>query len=251
MFLSAIERKLLGAQKPGTNSPVEFVPVAFSDSPRLFEKEVSLDLFVTTVSPMDKHGWFTFGTSNDYSTAAARNAKKLVVEVNPYMPRVFGASLLHVSEVDAIVENTMPIVEVQAPETSLEEAQVAAIIADMIDDRACLQMGIGALPGAVCALLRDRRDMGIHTELMTPALAGLIQCGAVTNQAKTTYRGRSVFTFAMGDRPFYDFLDDNPAMHSAPVNIVNDPRHIAKTEMSFRSTLRCRSILAARAIRNI
>ncbi|WP_417615198.1 acetyl-CoA hydrolase/transferase family protein [Parasphingorhabdus sp.] len=239
MFLSTIERKLLGAQKAGTKSPIEFVPVAFSDSPRLFSEQVSLDLFVTTVSPMDKHGWFTFGTSNDYSTTAARSAKKLVVEVNPNMPRVFGASLLHVSEIDAIVENDIPLAEVHATETSPEEATVAATIAGMIDDRSCLQMGIGALPGAVCALLNDRRDLGIHTELMTPALSSLIQCGAVTNQAKTTYRGRSVFTFAMGDRAFYDFLDDNPAMHSAPVDIVNDPRHIAKNRnvVSVNATL--------------
>ncbi len=165
MFLSTIERKLLGAQKAGTKSPIEFVPVAFSDSPRLFSEQVSLDLFVTTVSPMDKHGWFTFGTSNDYSTTAARSAKKLVVEVNPNMPRVFGASLLHVSEIDAIIENDIPLAEVHAPDTSPEEATVAATIAGMIDDRSCLQMGIGALPGAVCALLNDRRDLGIHTEL--------------------------------------------------------------------------------------
>ena len=239
MFLSSIERKLLGAQGAGEKSPIEFVPVAFSESPRLFKEQVPLDLFLTTVSPMDKHGWFTFGTSNDYSTTAARSAKKLVVEVNPNMPRVFGASLLHVSEIDAIVENTAPLAEVEAPGTSAEEATVAATIADMIDDRSCLQMGIGALPGAVCALLKDRRDLGIHTELMTPALASLIQCGAVTNQAKTTYRGRSVFTFAMGDRAFYDFLDDNPAMHSAPVDIVNDPRHIAKNRnvVSVNATL--------------
>ncbi|WP_417594870.1 acetyl-CoA hydrolase/transferase family protein [Parasphingorhabdus sp.] len=239
MFLSSIERRLLSAQAPGKKSPIEFVPVAFSASPDLFAKEVSLDLFVTTVSPMDKHGWFTFGTSNDYSTTAARNAKKLVVEVNPNMPRVFGASLLHISEVDAVVENTVPLAEVPEPDISTVDAKIATTIADMIDDRACLQMGIGALPGAVCALLEDRRDLGIHTELMTPALARLVQCGAVTNQAKTTYRGRSVFTFAMGDRAFYDFLDDNPAIHSAPVNIVNDPRHIAKNNnvVSVNATL--------------
>jgi len=239
MFLSSVDRKLLRAKQPGEKSPLEFVPVAFSDSPRLFEQDVPLDLFVTTVSPMDKHGWFTFGTSNDYSTTAARSAKKLVVEVNPNMPRVFGASLLHVSEIDAIVENSAPLTEDQPPEPSVIDTKVAAIIADMIDDRACLQMGIGALPGAVCALLHDRKDLGIHTELMTPALTDLIHCGAVTNQAKTTYRGRSVFTFAMGDRAFYDFLDDNPAFHSAPVNIVNDPRHIAKNRnvVSVNATL--------------
>jgi itaconate CoA-transferase len=239
MFLSAIERKLLGALPAGQTSPIEFVPVAFSDSPRLFAEQVPLDLFVTTVSPMDKHGWFTFGTSNDYSTTAARSAKKLVVEVNPNMPRVFGASLLHVSEVDAIVENDTPLAEFHAPDTSPEEATVAATIAAMIDDGSCLQMGIGALPGAVCDLLKDRRDLGIHTELMSPALASLIQCGAVTNQAKSTYRGRSVFTFALGDRALYDFLDDNPAMHSGPVDIVNDPRHIAKNRnvVSVNATL--------------
>jgi itaconate CoA-transferase len=239
MFLSAIERKLLKALPTGQRSPIEFVPVAFSDSPRLFAEQVPLDLFVTTVSPMDKHGWFTFGTSNDYSTAAARSAKRLVVEVNPNMPRVFGASLLHISEIDAIVENDTALAEVHAPDTSPEEAKVAATIAAMIDDEACLQMGIGALPGAVCALLKDRRNLGIHTELMSPALAGLIQCGAVTNQAKATYRGRSVFTFALGDRALYDFLDDNPAMHSGPVDIVNDPRHIAKNKnvVSVNATL--------------
>ena len=239
MFLSAIERKLLKALPAGQRSPIEFVPVAFSDSPRLFAEQIPLDLFVTTVSPMDKHGWFTFGTSNDYSTAAARSAKRLVVEVNPNMPRVFGSSLLHISEIDAIVENDTALAEVHAPDTSPEEAKVAATIAAMIDDEACLQMGIGALPGAVCALLKDRRNLGIHTELMSPALAGLIQCGAVTNQAKATYRGRSVFTFALGDRALYDFLDDNPAMHSGPVDIVNDPRHIAKNKkvVSVNATL--------------
>tara|TARA_R110000772_G_scaffold100306_17_gene200585 strand:- start:2302 stop:3579 length:1278 start_codon:yes stop_codon:yes gene_type:complete len=239
MFLSTIERKLIGSDIANAASLIEFVPVAFSDSPRMLSEQVPLDLFVTTVSPMDKHGWFTFGTSNDYSSTAARSAKKLVVEVNPNMPRVFGASLLHISEVDGIVENETPLAEINLPETSTEEAIVAAMIADMIDDRACLQMGIGALPGAVCRLLNDRKDLGIHTELMTPALAGLIECGAVTNQAKTTYKGRTVFTFAMGDRAFYDFLDDNPAMHSAPVNIVNDPRHIAKNRnvVSVNATL--------------
>ncbi|MEH6759452.1 MAG: acetyl-CoA hydrolase/transferase C-terminal domain-containing protein [Parasphingorhabdus sp.] len=239
MFLSSVERNLLKAQRPGEKSSIEFVPVAFSDSPRLLSEQVSLDLFVTTVSPMDKHGWFTFGTSNDYSTAAARSAKKLIVEVNPNMPRVFGASMLHISEVDGIVEHEAPLTEVSLAEPSREQAIVAATIANMIDDRACLQMGIGALPGAVCALLKDRKDLGIHTELMTPALASLIQCGAVTNQAKTTYKGRSVFTFAMGDRAFYDFLDDNQAMYSAPVNIVNDPRHIAKNRnvVSVNATL--------------
>lgn len=230
MFLSAVERRLIKACGGSDCGPIEFVPVAFSESPRLFSERVELDAFVTTVSPMDRHGWFTFGTSNDYSTTAARRAHKLIVEVNPAMPRVMGDSLLHISEVDAVVEHAAPLVEHRDAAISEIEQVIAATIAGMIGDGACLQMGIGALPAAVCALLKDRRDLGIHTELMTPALASLVQCGAVTNAAKATYRGRSVFTFAMGDRAFYDFLDDNPSFHSLPVNLVNDPRHIAKND---------------------
>jgi itaconate CoA-transferase len=100
-------------------------------------------------------------------------------------------------------------------------------------------MGIGTLPNAVCGMLESRKDLGIHTELMTPALARLIQSGAVTNRRKTTHRGRSVFTFAMGDRAFYDFLDNNPSMHSSPVHLVNDPRHISKNDdvVSINATL--------------
>jgi itaconate CoA-transferase len=238
MFLSSIERELIRQDKNGSSS-IQFVPVAFSESSRLLSERVPLDAFVITVSPMDRHGWFTFGTSNDYATTAARSAKRLIVEVNPNMPRVFGESMLHVSEVDAIVEHETPLLEFTFSATEPEDETIANSIAGLIEDGSCLQMGIGTLPNAVCAKLESHKDLGIHTELMTPALARLIQCGAVTNRKKTTYRGRSVFTFAMGDRTFYNFLDDNPSMHSAPVQIVNDPRHIAKNDkvVSVNATL--------------
>ncbi len=239
MFLSPIERALIQRSKGEMRAPIEFVPVAFSESSRLLSERIQLDAFVTTVSPMDRNGWFTFGTSNDYATTAARSAKQLIVEVNPNMPRVFGDSLLHISEVDAIVENEAPLFEAAYPAAASEDETIATMIADMVEDGACLQMGIGTLPNAVCAKLAGHKELGIHTELMTPALAALIQCGAVTNRRKATYPGRSVFTFAMGDRAFYDFLDDNPSMHSAPVQIVNDPRHIAKNDnvVSVNATL--------------
>jgi itaconate CoA-transferase len=239
MFLTAIERELIRKGEADGRRPVEFVPTAFSEAPRLLSEKVALDTFVVTVSPMDRHGWFTFGTSNDYATTAARAAKRLVVEVNPNMPRVFGDSLLHVSEVDAIVENDVALPDLAFPPPSPEDQAIAGLVAAMVDDGACLQMGIGTLPNAVCAQLHDRRDLGIHTELLTPGLAALVQSGAVTNRRKSTYCGRSVFTFAMGDRAFYDFLDDNPSMHSLPVHIVNDPRHIAKNDnvVSVNATL--------------
>lgn len=239
MFLSPVERALIARGRAEGRQVIDFVPTAFSESSRLLSERVAIDTFVTTVSPMDRHGWFTFGTSNDYGSTVARSAKRLVVEVNPNMPRVFGEGLLHISEVDAIVENEVPLIEISARDPSSEEQVIARTVAGMIDDGACLQMGIGSLPNAVCAMLEGHADLGIHTELMTPALARLVQCGAVTNRRKKTFPGRSVFTFAMGDRAFYDFLDDNPSLHSAPVQTVNDPRHISKNDkvVSVNATL--------------
>ncbi len=230
MFLSKVERALVRRGDAEGVQLIEFVPTGFSDSSRLLTEVVPIDTFITAVSPMDRHGWFTFGTSNDYGTSVARSAKQLVVEVNANMPRVFGDSLLHISEVAALVENDAALIETSDAPISAEDRTIAATIAAMIEDGSCLQMGIGSLPNAVCALLENHRDLGIHTELMTPALARLVACGAVTNRRKTTYPGRSVFTFAMGELWFYDFLDNNPSMHSAPVQIVNDPRHISKND---------------------
>jgi itaconate CoA-transferase len=240
MFLSRVERALMQeAERRGDPPPIEFVPVAFSEAPRLIADRVPLDSFIVTVSPMDRHGWFTFGVGNDYGSSAARSAKRLIVEVNPNMPRVFGDALLHVSEVDAIVEHEAPLLELEVRAPSAEEWTIARTVAGMIEEGACLQMGIGGIPDAVCALLSDHRDLGIHTELMTPGLAALVRSGAVTNRRKATYQGRSVFTFAMGDAALYELLDDNPSFHAAPVNIVNDPRHIAKNPgvVSVNATL--------------
>lgn len=239
MFLTKIERELIRQAGAEWRNLIEFVPTAFSDSSRLLAERVRPDTFITAVSPMDRHGWFTFGTNNDYASTVARTAGRLIVEVNPNMPRVFGDSLLHISEVDAIVEHDAALLELAVPPGEPADEAIAGTVAGMIEDGACLQMGIGTLPNAVCAMLTGHRELGIHTELMTPALAKLMQCGAVTNRRKTTYPGRSVFTFAMGDRDLYDFLDDNPAFHSAPVQVVNDPRHISKNDrmLSVNATL--------------
>jgi len=238
MFMSRVERELIRA-RPQDAALIHFAPVAFSEAPRLLSNQIALHACITTVSPMDRHGYFTFGTNNDYISAAARSAEKLIVEVNPNMPRVHGESPLHVSEVDAIVEHAAPLQEVREAKPREADDAIADHIAAMIDDGACLQMGIGNLPGAVCRRLKNRRNLGIHTELMTPPLAELVECGAVNNQAKATYRGRSVFTFALGDAAFYRWLDDNPAVYSLPVDVVNDPRHIAKNDnvVSVNATL--------------
>ena len=156
------------------------------------------------------------------------------------MPRVSGAGAeLHVSEVDAIVENNVPLLELPVRAPTPEDEVIGRTIASLVPDGACLQMGVGALPNLVCAELRDRNDLGIHTEALNPGLVDLIRAGVVTNRHKAIDRGKTVFTFAMGQKAMYDFLNDNPAVESAPVDYVNDPRIIARNDnvVSINATI--------------
>ncbi|HWX60626.1 acetyl-CoA hydrolase/transferase family protein [Bradyrhizobium sp.] len=232
MFISAAERALIkrGAEDGG-RKVINYVPNNFHQTPRLLIDEIGIDTFVCTVSPMDRHGYMSFGTGNDCSTKVARSAKRLIVEVNENMPRVFGdGAQLHISEVDAIVENHVPLLELPSRAPTPEDEVIGRIIAGMVPDGACLQMGVGALPNLVCTALRDRNDLGIHTEALCPGLIDLIQAGVVTNQRKALDRGKTVFTFAMGQKAMYDFIDNNPAIESRPVDYVNDPRVIAQND---------------------
>jgi len=189
---------------------------------------------------MDRHGYFSFGVGNDYSTKVARSAKRLIVEVNENMPRVLGdGAQLHVSEVGAIVENHVPLTELPSRGGAPEDAVISRTIADLVPDGACLQMGVGALPNLVAAALKDRNDLGIHTEALNQGLVDLLNAGVVTNRRKAINRGKSIYTFAMGEKSMYDFLDDNPAVESAPVDYVNDPRVIAQNDnvISINATI--------------
>ncbi len=239
MFLQRAERELIVRGDRDGRKVVSFVPNSFSQSIRLFAERIPVDTFLVTVSPMDSNGYFTFGTNNDYTSSVARQAKRLVVEVNDRMPRVFGASALHVSEIDAIVEHTEELPALPQRPTGEIDRAIARRVADLVPEHACLQIGVGGLPQAVCEMLADRTDLGIHTEVLTPALVRLIESGAVTNRYKSIDRGTSVFTFAMGDKEFYDFLDDNRGVESHPVDYVNDPAVIARNDnvVSVNSTV--------------
>jgi itaconate CoA-transferase len=241
MFISGVERALIkrGVQDGG-RKVINYVPNNFHQTPRLLIDEIGIDTFVCTVSPMDRHGYFSFGTGNDYSTKVARAGKRLIVEVNENMPRVNGAGAeLHVSEVHAIVENHVPLLELPIRAPTSEDEVIGRTIAGLVPDGACLQMGVGALPNLVCAELKDRNDLGIHTEALNPGLVDLVRAGVVTNRRKAIDRGKTVFTFAMGQKAMYDFLNDNPAVESAPVDYVNDPRIIAQNDnvISINATI--------------
>ena len=207
-----------------------YIPNHFHQVPRLITEFMDLDVFVTMVSPMDKAGYFSLGTSNDYTSIAARSAKILIVEVNKHMPRVFGQSLLHISEVDKLVENHAPLMDMQIGEPKPEDEVIGKTIAEMVPDGACLQLGWGALPSSAARFLEGHKDMGIHTEVFVPAFVSLIKKGAVTGRRKTLHKYKHVFTVAQGNQEMLSFMDDNPAMSGYPVSYTNDPCVIAQND---------------------
>jgi itaconate CoA-transferase len=237
--LQRADRELIKQGDKDGRKVIYFIPTAFSGSVRLFADSIPIDTCIATVSPMDEHGYFTFGTNNDYTSSVARQANRLVVEVNPNMPRVYGGSALHISEVDAIVENDAQLLELAQRPISDIDRVVGKHVASLVGDRACIQIGVGGLPQAVCEELRDRSDLGIHSEVFTPPLADLVRCGAVTGRYKSINRGKAVFTFAMGDREMYQFMNDNIALESYPVDYVNDSAVIAQNDnvVSVNSTV--------------
>ena len=223
-FVSGADRALV---KVGLNY---FVPNYFHQIPRLCRDFMQIDVTITTVSPMDKAGYFSFGTANDFTSTAARHCKRLVVEVNENMPRVFGDSLLHISEVDAIVENDVPILEMIPPEPKPEDDIIGKHIADMVPDGATIQLGFGGIPNAITRHLTRHRDLGIHTEVFGPGMVDLIEKGVVTGRRKNLHLRKNVFTNAIGTKRTYEFINDNPSMESYPVSYTNEPSVIAQND---------------------
>ena len=207
-----------------------YVPNYIHQIPRLVSDFIDIDVVITTVSPMDKAGYFTFGAVNDYTSVAARNCKTLIVEVNENMPRVFGDSLLHISEVAAVVENHIPLLEIMSPEPKPEDQIIARHIADMVPDGATIELGLGGIPNAIAHLLEGRKDLGIHTGVFVPAMVDLIEKGAITGRKKTLHPGKHVFMVAQGTKRMYDFINDNPSMESYPASYTEDPTVIAQND---------------------
>lgn len=239
LFHGAIERKLEARAIEEGRRAVWFVPTGFQQTPRVLTREIGVDTLLATVSPMDAEGYFSLGTNTDYALAVSKTAERVILEVNPHMPRVFGDCRVHVSQVAALVEHSAPLLEAGKAPQQPQDLAIGALIAGLVEDGATLQMGIGALPDAVCAALHDHRDLGIHTEMLTPGLVELMKAGVATNARKTLHPGKTVFTFSMGDRSTYEFLHENPALEAHPVDYVNDPAVIARNDrmISVNATL--------------
>ncbi len=216
----------------------DMLPTFFRDGPKVYTDCIDVDVFYATVSPMDEHGYFSFGLSCAESMALMQKAKHCYLEVNSYMPRTFGNNLIHISQVTLLCENNVPIAT--AAPTVIDETskRIGELIADRIVDGSTIQLGIGAVPDAVGSLLKHKRNLGIHTELFTDSMAELIKCGAVTNAAKHTHRFKSIATFAYGSQEMYDFVNNNVGVEFHPVDYVNNPVNIAKND-NFVSVNAC------------
>jgi itaconate CoA-transferase len=228
LFMTDVDRRIVDKQRHSGQKILNYIPSYFYQVPRLLTEFIPIDTFVIAVSPMDNAGYFSLGTNNDYSSAVIRSCGKSIVEVNRNMPRVFGESLVHVSEVDNIVENDVPLLEAAAHPVLPEDDLIGKIVAELIPDGATIQLGIGGIPNAVCRCLTHHKDLGIHSEMMSSGMADLIECGAVNGRRKTLHRWKHVFTFALGDRHLYELMHDNPAMESYPSSHVNHPSVIAQ-----------------------
>ena len=187
-FMGDPDRKMVKLGLGVGKKYLSYVPINFSNIPRVLSEYVKPATFVVTVSPMDKSGHFSLGTNNDYASVLVRTCPRVIVEVNRNMPRVFGDSLVHVSEVHAIVENDAPLVQVPYRDPDPDSMKIGKCIAEQIPDGATLQLGIGNLPNAVALHLADRNDLGIHSELFSHAFVRLIKSGVVNGRKSRCIR---------------------------------------------------------------
>ena len=219
-----------GARKAVNGGFADFVPGYYRDMPGHIRRSWDYDAVAIAVSPMDSHGYFSLSCVSSYCEAMLDKTKRVYLEVNRMLPRAVCGMQIHVSRADAIIENDHPLPVLPPTKIDAVSETIGGLIAERIDDGACIQLGIGAIPDAVGAALKTKRDLGIHTEMFTDSMVELIECGAVNNSKKQIHRGLSVTTFAYGSQRIYDFIDDNPGITILPVDYVNDPAVICRND---------------------
>lgn len=202
----------------------DYTPIFLSEIPRLFQTgQLPLDVALIQVTPPDDKGMVSLGVSVDIVKSAAENAALVIAQVNPDMPRTLGDASLHVFHLDVLVPTDEPLLEIAYAETSGETRQIAEYVSALIDDGSTLELGIGGIPQALLGYLKDKKDLGIHTEMFTDGIVDLIEAGVVNGAKKTLDRGKVVASFCLGSKKLYDYIDDNPAFSFHPTEYVNDP----------------------------
>ena len=209
---------------------VDFTPVYFSEIPSLLREDLRPNVTLLQCSPPDAHGYVSLGVSVDYTKPAAEASDLVIAQVNQNMPRTLGDSFLHVTQIGCLVEADTPVIELAPPKIGDVERAIGENVASLVRDGDTLQLGIGAIPDAVLLFLKEKNDLGIHTEMFSDGVVELVESGVITNKAKTLHRGQSVSTFLMGTRRLYDYVSDNPAVAMYPVDYVNDPYVIGQND---------------------
>lgn len=217
LFVGENTRKAISSGKGS------YIPVFLSEASSLFRKKIiPLDVALISVSPPDKHGFCSLGTSVDVSLAAKEAAKIVIAQINKYVPRTHGDGIIHINDIDLSVEHHEPLPTVHLAEPNDIELAIGKHIANLIEDGSTLQMGIGAIPNAVLSLLGNHKDLGIHTEMFSDGILPLVEKGVITGKFKKKHRGMIVSSFAIGSQKLYDFMDDNPQLKMIDSEYVNN-----------------------------
>lgn len=221
-FVSENVRKIVNSEHG------DYIPIFLSEINQLFEKGIlPLDIALIHVSPPDKHGFCSLGTSVDIARSAVKHAKHVIAQVNLQMPRTHGDGIIHISEINSLVEINEPLPEVSYKDKITDTTlAIGRYCAELIEDRAGLQMGIGAIPDAVLSCLHNHKNLGIHTEMFSDGIIPLVEKGIITNKYKNKHRGKIVTGFAIGTKKLYDFIDDNPQVVFLDIDYVNDTKVI-------------------------
>lgn len=224
MFVSASIRQAVAEGR------ADYIPVFLSEIPELFKRNIlPLDVAIVQVSVPDEHGYCSLGVSVDVARSAVNTAKHVIAQVNPNAPRTHGDGMIHASRLHAMVwcEDPMPE-STYAEKVTDKELRIGKYIAELVEDRSCLQMGIGAIPDAVLKCLGNHKDLGVHTEMFSDGLIDLFDNDIVNNKYKRIHPNKTVTGFALGSRRLYDYVDDNPAFNFLDIDYVNDPHVIRR-----------------------
>ena len=225
LFVGAPARKAIAENR------ADYTPAFFSDVPIMIRNgELPIDVFAFTCSPPDEKGFISIGLSCDYGWQAIKSAKTVIAEVNPNMPRTFGESFVHVTDIDGFMCSWEPLPESKPGKISDEDRQIGKYIADLVHDGDCLQLGIGAVPDAVLSFLGDKKNLGIHSEMISDGVLPLLESGVINGQAKQRDVGRVCVTFLMGSRKLYDYVNNNPIIKMLPVDVCNNPAVISQND---------------------
>jgi len=214
----------INAREAVVEGRADYTPVFLSDLPHLISNNiVPIDVALIQITPPDEHGFCSLGVSVEITKTATKKAKLVIAQVNKYMPRVFGDSFIHVNDIDIVVEHDEPILESPSPEKDIVSERIARYVSQLVEDESTLQIGIGTIPNAILGALKDKRDLGVHTELLTEGVVDLVEDGVITCEKKTINKGKIVASFAMGTRRLYDFIDNNPMVEFYEADYVNNP----------------------------